>query len=216
MKIDKKSLIMAAILSSAAISFFVPCFSHAGDNNGQGRKEERHEVEPPQGAATRRSGDHDEKGERHDIIRAQRNRDKNRAPFPESALYKQECSSCHFLYHPGLLPLRSWEAIIKGSDKHFGENLLLEDKIQDYLLSYFYEHSAEKTDSQWARKILSSAGPSVPARITELPFIIREHRKIQKSVFKRPSINSFSNCGACHPKGAEGDFEEDRVKIPAK
>ncbi|MBI5888269.1 MAG: diheme cytochrome c [Deltaproteobacteria bacterium] len=202
MKIDKKSLIMAAILSVAALSLSVPWVSHA--------EEERHE------AVKRRSGDHEEEGERHDIIRAQQNKDKNRAPFPESALYKQECSSCHFLYHPGLLPLRSWEAVIQNSDKHFGENLSLEDKIKDDLLSYFYEHSAEKTDSKWARRILSWSAPSVPARITEQPFIIREHRKIQKSVFKRPSINSFSNCGACHPKGAEGDFDEDSVEIPAK
>lgn len=210
MKIDKKGLIMAAILSAAALSFFVPGASYADDNNGQGGKEERQE------AVKRRSGDHEEKGERHDIIRTQRNQDRNRASFPESALYKQECSSCHFLYHPGLLPLKSWEAIIKNSDKHFGENLSLEDKIKDNLLNYFYEHSAEKTDSKWARRILSWSAPSVPARITELPFIIREHRKIQKSVFKRPSINSFSNCGACHPKGSEGDFDEDRVEIPAK
>lgn len=200
MKIDKKSLIMAAILSVAALSFFIPGFSNAGDNNDQGRREERHE----------------EKGERHDIIRTQRKQGKNRAPFPESVPYKQECSSCHFLYHPGLLPLRSWETVIKNSNKHFGENLSLDDKTKDDLLGYFYEHSAEKTDSRWARKILSSAGPSIPARITELPFIIRKHRKIRKSVFKRPSIKSFSNCGACHPKGAEGDFAEDRVRIPAK
>lgn len=135
--------------------------------------------------------------------------------FPQNAAYKQECSSCHFLYHPGLLPFRSWEELINKSDKHFGENLALEAKDKDELLKYFKANSAEKGGTEFSRKILGSiSGGAVPTRITETPYIQRKHRKLTKEVFARPAIKSFSNCGACHTKGAEGDFEEDNVKVP--
>src|SRR3990170_4921817 len=45
---------------------------------------------------------------------------------PENALYKQERSSCHFLYQPWLLPARSWQAIMDESDKHFGDKPALD------------------------------------------------------------------------------------------
>lgn len=132
----------------------------------------------------------------------------------ENKPYKQECSSCHFLYLPGLLPEKAWEAIIKGSDKHFGENLALDQKVSAEILSYLKENSAEKRTLRWSRQIMTSVGETVPERITKVPYIVRKHRKIRAEVFKRPSIASASNCGACHPKAAEGDFEEDRVSIP--
>lgn len=66
-------------------------------------------------------------------------RERGGASFPENTLYRQECSSCHFLYHPGLLPLHSWETVIRNSDKHFGENLGLDEKTKNELLAYFYD-----------------------------------------------------------------------------
>jgi cytochrome c553 len=135
--------------------------------------------------------------------------------LPQSAAYKQECSSCHFLYHPGLLPLRSWRELINTSDKHFGENLSLEAKDTEELLKYFIDNSADKSGTEFSRKIKGSiAGDATPVRITETAYIQRKHRKLKKDVFARPAIKSFSNCGACHTKGAEGDFEEDNVKVP--
>ncbi|MCC6544659.1 MAG: diheme cytochrome c [Nitrospirae bacterium] len=129
-------------------------------------------------------------------------------------LYEQECSSCHFLYLPGLLPERSWQEIMKSSGKHFGEDLALDDTTKEEILSYLSKYSAEKSNTEWAGKILASIGSGTPVRITETQYIKRKHRKIKTEVFKRPSIGSFSNCGACHKKGAQGDFEEDGVSIP--
>lgn len=156
------------------------------------------------------ASDYDEnRGEREE-----RRTERGGASFPGNTLYRQECSSCHFLYHPGLLPLHSWETVIKNSDKHFGENLGLDEKTKNELLAYFYDHSAEKTSAEWADKILGEGGITIHERITDQPYIKRKHRKIGKDVFKRPAIGSFSNCGACHTKGAQGDFEEEGVKIP--
>lgn len=145
-------------------------------------------------------------------------RDRNRksasvVKTPENALYKQECSSCHFLYQPWLLPARSWKALMDESDKHFGDNLALDDETRKELLAYLSANSSEKTNSSWAKKITSSSEGATPKRIMDVPWIKKEHREVEKA-FKRPSIKSASNCGACHTKGAEGNFDEDWVKVP--
>jgi len=159
--------------------------------------------------------DEDEEGDGHERHeRGGRNEGEGRAIIPENTAYKNECSSCHFLYPPEFLPKRSWEVLMKGSDKHFWENLALDEKTSKELLSYLIENSAERGRSEWAGKILKSIGSATPLKITETPYILKEHRKIKTDVFKRKSIGSFSNCGACHTKGAEGDFEEDSISIP--
>lgn len=133
---------------------------------------------------------------------------------PENAKYAQECSSCHFLYIPAFLPARSWEALVNGSDKHFGEALGLDDAAKKEVLAFLSANSAEHANFEWSGKILKSIGAATPQRITDVPYIQKEHRKIKKSVFERASVGSPSNCGACHPQGAQGKFDEDAVKIP--
>lgn len=130
----------------------------------------------------------------------------------ENQLYKQECSACHFLYLPGLLPSRSWEAVINGSDKHFGEDLALDEKAQAEILGFLKANSAEKTRTEWSYKIMKSLGAATPARITDVPWIIKEHKRVKPDVYSRTAIGTKSNCAACHPKGTQGDFET--VKIP--
>lgn len=132
-------------------------------------------------------------------------------PPANDPLYKEECSSCHFLYLPGFLPARSWQEIVKNNDKHFGENLALDAEAASQISSYLAANSAERSGSEWSGKILRSVGSKTPGRITEVPWILKEHRKISKETFKKPSIGSFSNCGACHPNGALGDFEKASV-----
>lgn len=132
---------------------------------------------------------------------------------PENAAYSQECSSCHFLYQPWLLPERSWQAIMDGSDSHFGDNLALDEETAREIGAYLKANSSDKTAARWARKITSSSEGMTPERIMDVPWIKKEHREVEAD-FKRPSIGSSSNCGACHTKGAEGNFEEDFVKIP--
>ncbi len=187
MKVKKTFLAIGILILSLMINTFV--FADEGEEN------ERHE----------KHGKH-ERGGRHE--------GEVRAAIVENAAYKSECSSCHFLYPPEFLPKRSWEAMMKGSDKHFGENLALDDKTSKEILSYLNENSAERGSSEWAGKILKSIGSATPLKITETPYILKEHRKIKPDVFKRKSIGSFSNCGACHTGAAQGDFEEDSISIP--
>jgi mono/diheme cytochrome c family protein len=133
---------------------------------------------------------------------------------PSNALYTQECSSCHFLYQPWLLPERSWQAIMDESGKHFGENLGLDAETEKELRAYLKANSSDKTAARWAQKITASSEGMTPKKIMDVPWIKKEHRDVGAGVFKRPSIGSPSNCGACHQKGAEGNFEEDFIKIP--
>jgi len=143
----------------------------------------------------------------------ERNRHKS-AAVAENPLYKQECSSCHYLYNPGLLTAASWMAVINGQNKHFGENLAIDPKETTEILNYLKSNSAEKGNAEWSRKIARSSGSKTYLRISEVPWIQKEHRKISEAVFKRPSIKSRANCVACHPAAANGDFEEHSVSIP--
>lgn len=132
----------------------------------------------------------------------------------ENAVYKQECSSCHYLYNPGLLTEASWEAVMKGQAKHFGENLALDQDASSEILGYLKANSAEKTSTEWGRKITRSSGSRAYLRISEVPWILKEHNEISDAVFKRPSIKSRANCVACHQNAAQGNFEEHSVTIP--
>lgn len=203
---------VVAVLVSGLVAFTGNGIAYADENERHERdvyRDERNNHE------RRESEEHRNKRDDHERSERNGRRGQGAAGFPENATYRQECSSCHVLYHPGLLPARSWAAIVGGSSKHFGENLSLDDKTAAELQAYFNANSAEHSHEKFSRKILGSIGhSSTPGRITEVPYIQREHRKVGKAVFARPSIKSFSNCGACHPDAGNGDFEEDNVSIP--
>ena len=179
-------VIMLALLIAGVFSF-------GGLVSANGDERESHE-----------SRDDDDKGEREGRYAAP----------PKDSAYSQECGSCHFLYFPGLLPENSWVKLMAQAD-HFGEVLGLDPAVKKEITGYLKANSAEKNrQTEWSSKIMSSLGTLTPVKITEVPYITRKHGKIKREVFSRPSVGTLSNCGACHKTGAQGDFEEDNVKIP--
>jgi Dihaem cytochrome c len=132
-----------------------------------------------------------------------------------NAAYQKECSACHMAYPPGFLPERSWRKVMDNLEDHFGDNAGLDDAARKEILDFLIKHSAERSNTEEAHEILASipAG-ATPRRITETGFFIREHREVNPSVFKRKSIGSASNCGACHTTADQGDYDEDNVRIP--
>jgi len=147
-----------------------------------------------------------------------RGRERERAqPFPAIAndSYKQECSTCHFAYQPGLLPARSWQALVKDTENHFGEEIVLESNIRSEIIDYLVANSADTaTGNAWSRMIMASLNAAeTPQRITEVPFIQKRHGKLGPEVFKRENVESFSNCDACHTTAPEGEYGEDFVKF---
>jgi hypothetical protein len=161
-------------------------------------------------------------GERHEHAAGASRDPASIAPGASRALppvvntkWKEECSSCHMLYHPGLLPDRSWRAIMAGLDKHFGENASVDDPVRDEITAFLLANSADRGTSRRGAKIARSipAG-AAPLRITETAYFQRKHDELSPDVFKRPKVGSASNCVACHPGAENGAFSEDTARIP--
>jgi len=126
-------------------------------------------------------------------------------PSQTNAKWAAECSGCHMAYPPGLLPAASWKKVMSGLDKHFGTDASLSavdnKEITDYLVKY--------ESNRWT----SSAAP---LRITDGEWFKHKHMsgEISAAVWKRPSVKSPANCGACHSGAEKGVFDEHNIHIP--
>jgi cytochrome c553 len=143
------------------------------------------------------------------------NRERSGIPVAMNAKWKAECSSCHMLYLPGLLPARSWTKMMTGLDKHFGENAELDAATNKEITDFLVKNSADTAGSMRGSKILNGIGKNdAPLKISETAYFIRKHDEVSASTYKRKAIGSAANCIACH-KGAEiGNFSEHEVRIP--
>jgi len=121
--------------------------------------------------------------------------------------YGAECASCHMAYPPGLLSEKSWQNVMSGLTKHFGTDASVDEKDKTEITSWLKRNAATKQK-------YSELAPE--NRITKTSWFIREHDEIKADVWKRPSIKSPANCGACHTTAAEGIFSERGLKVPAK
>lgn len=136
-------------------------------------------------------------------------------PELTNAKWKAECSSCHMLYHPGLLPERSWNKLMGGLDKHFGENASLDAETQTEITRFLALNSADKLDNRRSKRFNQSIASNVtPLRISETRYFISKHDEVSATTFKRKSIGSAANCAACHKGAEKGNFSESQVKIP--
>ena len=121
--------------------------------------------------------------------------------------YDAECASCHMAYPPGLLSEKSWQNVMSSLNKHFGTDASIDQKDQIEISNWLKKNAA-------TRQKYSELAPD--NRITKTSWFIRKHDEIKADVWKRPSIKSPANCGACHTNSAEGIFSEKNVAIPAK
>ncbi len=128
--------------------------------------------------------------------------------------YIEECGDCHFTYQPELLPSGSWDKILAGLEDHFGETIELDPDSKRVIAEYLKVNAAEHSSAKRAVKIMRSLGNQTPLRITQIPYIQAKHHEIHPDVFKRESIDSISNCLACHPTAEKGIYEDDYVVIP--
>ena len=136
-------------------------------------------------------------------------------PVVTNAKWKAECGSCHMVYHPGLLPERSWKKVMAGLDKHFGENASLDATTQAEITKFLAENSADKQDNRRSNRINQSiAANATPMRISETRYFTAKHDEISANTFKRKSIGSAANCVACHKGAEKGDFSESQIRIP--
>lgn len=132
--------------------------------------------------------------------------------------YQDECGECHFAYQPGLLPAKSWEALLNAEAlrKHFGVNAELDDDTLKIVRDYAVENAADKSWYKRSRKIAvaTEQGPA-PLRITELRYISRKHQDIPGKMIKgNTGVKSLSFCDKCHTQAAKGVYDADTVDIP--
>ncbi len=122
-----------------------------------------------------------------------------------SPAYVQECGACHVAYPPALLPRASWQRLMANLGKHYGSDASL-------------DAAARKSIGDWLDANAGSGKRARTAppddRITRGDWFIHKHRKVPDAAWTRPAIKTASNCGACHPGAADGDYDEHRVRIP--
>jgi hypothetical protein len=131
--------------------------------------------------------------------------DDGRPNPPPLPLYKTECAACHIAYPAGMLPAASWQAIMSGLTKHYGVDGSLDAASTQQISIWLVAHAG-------TGRRFSDAPPD--NRISKARWFVRQHDEVSVSVFKRASVGSAANCGACHGKAADGDFDEHQVRIP--
>ena len=122
---------------------------------------------------------------------------------PEAFL--QECASCHVAYPPGMLPASSWSRMMQGLDQHYGTDASLDAAMVRQISTWLAAHAG-------TYKRVREAPPQ--DRITQSSWFERKHREVEPAVWKRAAVGSPANCMACHTRADQGDFDDDRVRIP--
>lgn len=136
-------------------------------------------------------------------------------PAASNAAWKAECASCHVAYHPGLLPARSWQAIMNDLDRHFGESAALDPPTQAAITDFLVANAADRNGNRRSARIAESIpAQTAPLRVSETGYFRARHDEIAAAVWLRPRVGSRANCGACHAAAPSGDFSARRLAIP--
>ncbi len=135
--------------------------------------------------------------------------------LPESALWREECGSCHQAFHPSLLPARSWKNLLAQQNRHFGDDLGLNATTIARLLAFALPNAAEQGATEAAWKINRSVSANAtPLRITETPYWVKKHHEIAAADWNKPKVKSKANCAACHLDAEAGSYEDAAMRIP--
>ena len=128
--------------------------------------------------------------------------------MPASAMlpvYKQECAACHMAYPPGMLPASSWSRMMNGLDQHYGTDASLDATMVRQIGTWLEAHAGTY------KRVREAPHQD---RITQSAWFERKHRDVEPAVWKRAAVGSPANCMACHTRADQGDFDDDRVRIP--
>ena len=137
-------------------------------------------------------------------------------PAVDNPTYREICGACHFPLQPALLPSRSWQLLLADTQDHFGQSVDLEATQLAEVEGFLTANAAERTSGELAQAIVDCVGSSTPVRVTEVPLIRHEHRRLDEAVFQRPSVAGRADCQACHPEANDGVYDSDSVMIPSR
>ena len=116
--------------------------------------------------------------------------------------FQFECSDCHNLIPPYLLPSESWIQLMKNQHDHYGEDLELNSSLANSIKTFLINNSADNSTRESSYKVLSEIKNSKKYTITKTVYWKKTHKNIPIEVFKSDEVETKSNCVACHK-----DFE---------
>lgn len=141
--------------------------------------------------------------------------------------YADECGACHFAYLPGMLPARSWRAVMaRANNDHFGESLFLEPKVAREIKHYLVTNAADQSPYLGSQAILYRLRKNAaPLRITSLPTFRAKHFMAAYVKRSTPRVNTsrnfppkavkvLMNCNNCHEKAETGSFAYREIVVP--
>ena len=135
--------------------------------------------------------------------------------LPDNASWRENCSECHFAFHPSLLPARSWQKIFDNQHTHFGEDLDLDKETLDGLLKFHLDNAADKGIDEPARKIIYyEPKDKTPIRVTDTVYWRKKHQDIKEVYWRHPKVKIRGNCNACHLDAKEGTYEDSDMRLP--
>lgn len=121
-----------------------------------------------------------------------------------------ECTACHMIFPPQMLPARSWSKLIGSLDNHFNENATLDTKTEADILAYLTANAADAPAYRKVKGLLAGVSAAdVPLRITDMPWWRRIHGTRDARWFKDPRVKSAANCAVCHRGADKGFFQGD-------
>jgi nitrate/TMAO reductase-like tetraheme cytochrome c subunit len=131
--------------------------------------------------------------------------DKLLMPAKVLPAYKNECASCHMAYPPAMLSKPAWQRIMGSLEKHYGTDASVDAVTERQIGTWLQAEGG-------SYKRVEASSPA--DRLSTTQWFEKKHRKIEKTVWTRKSINGKAQCQACHQGAEIGDFEDDRVRIP--
>ena len=149
------------------------------------------------------------------VVAHERTRGRAALPPVTQPTWVEGCGGCHLLYPPGLLPARSWRAIVAGASSHFGQDLDLTPEASAQITTFLVDNAADHSVARLSRKIMKRLrADETPVRVTQAAWFLRKHDDVSPEVWRRDSVGGAGNCRACHPQATAGDYNEHDVRIP--
>lgn len=135
--------------------------------------------------------------------------------YVPNALYTKECASCHFGYPAGLLPSASWQHIMKTLNQHYGTDASIDESERAQIESYLVQNASEHSNYKRSVKITRSLQQgTLYTSLTQIPYLQKKHRKIDKNLINQKEVRSLARCAACHKDAEKGEFSKRTVYIP--
>ena len=199
--------ILTAIVTSAVLAGIVsvlalPYWTDAQASSKKGRSEHEYSESGKPSSYERHDDDEREYDEDGNYRR--------QVQLPNNAAWRGECGDCHVAYPPSMLPAASWRAVMEGLSDHFGVDASIDPQTRDEISDFLARNagSAQYGDQQ-------AVAPRPLLRITETPWFKHEHQEeLPASIWQNPQVKSAANCEACHTKAAQGDYDEDNIRLP--